>query len=1061
MVKEYDELKKLEEKKEVFSLGGPFEVVSSKELVKGKYWAEAEERDSNLSGELNLEQDEKQKKIEIDKRYPLNRRSFLKLMGIGAAAGAASCVRKPAEKAIAYVQQPVDHVTGQATHYATTCNLCPSACGMLAKTKEGRLVKLEGLEKHSLSQGSLCSLGQAQVQGLYHPERLKGPLVKGSGGQTSASNWDVIYKELAGLVKSTKKIGIFTGGATGNRHRFFKEVLLRLGAKKENLFTWESNGLIASLQTAHEIAMGTRSMPRVELSKAKFLVGIGSDFQDVGVAANYLTRGFTRFHSYNNGHKGEFVQFESHLTLTGGKADKRYVIPPSSELSVALFLLQQVFEKKEASVKRPLRKLISSILKDQGKKIEEAKRALHLKDEDFSDVISKLAKKGSVVLAGSTSLSKDGTLLQLATLLINQMIGAYDHILELKKGALNPVFNPKDLDRFKKNAKDLDVLFVVESNPAFTLPESWGFKKIVSQVKKVVSIQYFPNETDELADYILPSHHPLEAWGDHESVSGFLSVQQPVMRAVTESRQAEDIFLWILAHAKRSLPYDSYRSYLKERWKNFETLKLTTPEGFENKYKRLLATGFTGKLKERRVKEVRSIRLYFQSYGLAPLTPRLVVPFDNRFLDGRGAHLPVLQEIGDALTTIAWDSFVALSPKKMEELGVRKNQVVQLTTEQGSLELAAYPLPGLHKDSVVVSRGNGHTDKRSTISYQNGHNPLQLLGGTQESLSLQPLTQGQEVKITPLKKWYRLAAMQKNSDLNDRKDIVKEYSVAELAKLKNDQNLDDVPDLYPKMEKNPHSPYRWGMAIDLDKCNGCGACTTACTIENNIPQVGRDQILLGREMHWIRRDRYFSGTLEDPKVTFQPVMCQHCNHAPCESVCPVYATTHEPEGLNAMTYNRCVGTRYCANACPYKVRRFNWWTHKWGEMGENAYSRNPRATNPEVTVRTRGVMEKCSLCVGRIREKKHLAKADGREVADGEIKTACQQTCPTNAIVFGNLNDPKSEISKLRRNKRSYLLLGADPRHKHYGLKTLPNINYLAKVNLDDQSKNSGHGEHH
>ena len=397
----------------------------------------------------------------------------------------------------------------------------------------------------------------------------------------------------------------------------------------------------------------------------------------------------------------------------------------------------------------------------------------------------------------------------------------------------------------------------------------------------------------------------------------------------------------------------------------------------------------------------------------------------------------------------------------MKELGVKKNQMVRLTTSAGSLELAVYPMPGLHKDSIVVSRGNGHRNKLSTVSFENGHDPLTLLDGSTESLTMQPITQGLKVKITPLNKWYRLAAMQKHSDLMNRKDIIKEYSVAELAKLRNDQDLDKVPDLYPKMKQSAHSSYRWGMAIDLDKCNGCGSCMTACAIENNVPQIGREQILLGREMHWIRRDRYFSGSLEDPKVSFQPVMCQHCNHAPCEPVCPVFATTHDAEGLNAMTYNRCVGTRYCANACPYKVRRFNWWTHKWGEMGDKPYNRNPRAANPDVTVRTRGVMEKCSMCVGRIREKKHLAKLEGRTVLDGEIKTACQQTCPTGAIVFGNLNDPKSEIAKLRKNKRAYLLLGADPRHKHYGLKTLPNVHYMAKVSLKDHGKESGHGKHH
>jgi molybdopterin-containing oxidoreductase family iron-sulfur binding subunit len=239
------------------------------------------------------------------------------------------------------------------------------------------------------------------------------------------------------------------------------------------------------------------------------------------------------------------------------------------------------------------------------------------------------------------------------------------------------------------------------------------------------------------------------------------------------------------------------------------------------------------------------------------------------------------------------------------------------------------------------------------------------------------------------------------------------------------------------------------MSIDLDRCNGCGACNVACTLENNIPHVGREQILIGREMTWIRIDRYFSGEVNNPEVAFQPVPCQHCNHAPCEAVCPVFATTHDQEGMNTQTYNRCIGTRYCGNACPYKVRRFNWFTHKWNVMGDKPIDRNPRALNPDVTVRTRGIMEKCSFCVQRIRDAKHNAKQQGRAIVDGEIRVACQTACPSDAITFGNLLDPNSRITRNRRDNRSYLLLNGDASKKEYGLKTLPNVNYLMKVRHD------------
>jgi molybdopterin-containing oxidoreductase family iron-sulfur binding subunit len=311
---------------------------------------------------------------------------------------------------------------------------------------------------------------------------------------------------------------------------------------------------------------------------------------------------------------------------------------------------------------------------------------------------------------------------------------------------------------------------------------------------------------------------------------------------------------------------------------------------------------------------------------------------------------------------------------------------------------------------------------------------------------------------------YRLAAMQKSHDIGNRTAIIKKYDVADLATVLRKRSLDDVPDLYPALIEDQKAEYRWGMSIDLTKCSGCGACMAACAVENNIPQIGREQILLGREMHWVRLDRYFAGDVDNPQVSFQPMMCQQCTHAPCEAVCPVIATSHDPEGINAMTYNRCIGTRYCANACPYKVRRFNWWTHKWGVMGDRPQDRMPRAMNPEVTVRTRGVMEKCNFCTQRVRQAKYTAKEQSRTVRDGELLTACAQVCPSDAIIFGNLKDQSSRVSLERKDHRSYLALGGDPDKNEFGLKTMPNVSYMAIVahraplGTGQESHGGGHG---
>jgi molybdopterin-containing oxidoreductase family iron-sulfur binding subunit len=366
-------------------------------------------------------------------------------------------------------------------------------------------------------------------------------------------------------------------------------------------------------------------------------------------------------------------------------------------------------------------------------------------------------------------------------------------------------------------------------------------------------------------------------------------------------------------------------------------------------------------------------------------------------------------------------------------------------------------MPGLHHEAVVLHRGNGRGKGVNKVTDGYGVNPSPLFAKKLESASQQPITSAVSVKLSATGKVYRLAAIQKHNDIANRTDIVKKMTVADAtARMGKAVNLDDAPDLYPKLKQ---ADYRWGMAIDLTACTGCGACTTACSLENNVPQVGRQQILLGREMFWIRIDRYFAGPVDNPEVSFQPMLCQHCNHAPCEAVCPVYATTHDFEGMNAQTYNRCVGTRYCANACPYKIRRFNWFTHKWNVVGDREQDRSLRALNPDVTIRTRGVMEKCTFCVQRIRDGKHRAKERGDLARDGEIKSACQQVCPANAIVFGNLKDERSMVSRLRTDGRAYLALNGDPEHKHYGIKTWPNVSYLAEVTHKPSAMNAG--QHH
>jgi len=1050
-----DELKKLENASEVDAPTGDFEL-PAETFVAGPYYMAAEEVVDGLETDIPAHAaGDKADGKGID--FSVDRRDFMRLFTIATAATAAACVRRPVEKAIPYVTQPVDHVPGVPTIYATTCQACTAGCGVLVKTREGRPVKLEGNPEHPINQGALCGMGQAEIQGLYHPERLKAPQQR-HGRRLDAMQWDDIYALLGEKVKGTSKIGIFTGGATGHRHEFFQDVLERLGAPRTALYTWESNSLYSATAKAHEIAFGKAVLPRLDIKHAELVVGVGSDFLEAGFSPVSATKNFTAFHTYRNGKTGRFVQFETTLSLTGASADKRWVIPAGSELVVTLLLVQSLFTHPKAKGSDTTRKLGASILQRRAQDIAAAYDQVQIPKSEFDALADEMLTQNAVLLVGgSSSFSENATQHQLVGILGNLLLGAYERFLFIDRGWLNPPVVNGDLQRFLTEAPQLDVLFVIDSNPVFTAPPSWGLSALMEKIPTVISIQPFPNEMDSVAHFVLPGHHPMEAWGDEEPVEGFWSIRQPVIRPTTDSRQAEDILLWVLAHSGKNLPYSDYHAYLYKRWENVQKATNNGTVVYDMFFKAVLRRGFIGKLPYQSLStEVRDFSSLFEKIRPIPTGLQLVAPLDVRFRDGRSAHLPVLQETGDAITTITWDTWVAMHPTTMLKLGLKRNQVVELTSDAGKLKGAVYPLPGIHPDVIVCPRGNGHEDDRSTISHQAGFNPLHLFPKAVDALSQEPVTACISIHITATNEWYRLAALQKHHDIANRKDIVKKIDLDHLKSAKK-KNLDHVPDMFPKLEETEH---RWGMAIDLDKCTGCGACVAACSIENNVPQVGREQVILGREMTWIRIDRYFYGDINSPDVSFQPVNCQHCNHAPCEAVCPVFATTHDPEGLNAMTYNRCVGTRYCANACPYKVRRFNWWTHKWGEMGKRAVDRNPRAMNPDVTVRTRGVMEKCSLCVGRLRDAKHHAKAAGQRVQDGAVQTACQQTCPANAITFGNLHDAQSKATQARQDPRAYLMLGGDPEQGHYGLKTLPNVSYLSEV-IRYGSHEEGHEEHH
>lgn len=1048
--------------KEVFAPVGdaPFEA-PAKEFVPGPYYVGVEERLPELAERPEAEVEAKGTKL------PVDRRDFMKLFSASTVAATAACVQRPVEKAIPFVQQPVDQFPGESVHYATTCGECAEGCGVMVKTREGRPVKLEGLPAHPINEGRLCAVGQAGLQGLYHPERRQGPVIR-LGSRLVDSSWSDVFEHLGGKLKATQKVGIVTGPSTGHRHGFFREFLEKIGSKTQNLYTIDSNSLAESILAAHKIAFGVNAMPRADLSRAKLIVGVGADFLDVGHALVYNTRTYTQAHAFASGTKGRHVQFESAFTLTGARADERFVIPPGSETLVTLLLVRALLENKGSKGTSASRSQIQQTLDQKNDLIQSGYERIGMTREAFDKLAADMIATSAVVMAGGTgAFDENATNLQLAAIMANELLGAYDNVLQLSKGYMTAPVQVGDLQRFLAEAPALDVLFVIDVNPGFTLPASWGVTDLMKKIPTVVSIQDFPNEVDQIAQYALPAHHYLESWGDEQAVAGLWSMRQPAVRATTNSRQAEEILMWLAATLQKPMGFENYHAYLKSKWVAVQ--QLTGTQGDANLFfDMVVRQGFAGQLGTQSVSGLSSgLASNFKYVDTGRGGLRLAAPLDFRLRDGKHAHKPVLQEAADSLTTITWDTWVALNPTTAQKLGFKKFDVIKVEGPAGSFEASLYPLPGLHPDAVVVPRGNGHAVGTGTIEGGNGVNPLVALAKATDAATGAAVTAGQQVKLTATGAVFQMAQLQKHNDIANRKDIVKSVSLAKAAaNATKTKNLDDVPNIFPEL---PKVQYRWGMQIDLSRCTGCQACYVACSTENNVPQVGREQVLFGRYMHWIKIDRYFSGSTDNPEVTMQPMLCQHCQHAPCEAVCPVFATTHDPEGINAMTYNRCIGTRYCANACPYKIRRFNWWTHRWNQIGARGQDRNPRAMNPDVTVRTRGVMEKCTFCYQRVRDAKHRAKINGIPVGKpgNVLKTACQQTCPADAITFGDVQDPNTDAAALRRDNRAYLALGGDPEHGEYGLKTLPSVSYLAKVTLAETADaEEGHGgaqegEHH
>ncbi|MEW6512306.1 MAG: molybdopterin-dependent oxidoreductase, partial [Bacteroidota bacterium] len=939
-------------------------------------------------------------------------------------------------------------IPGRSVWYATVCRECPAGCGMTVRVREGRATKAEGNPLHPVNQGALCARGQASLQGLYNPDRIQMPLLRNAAGGFDQLTWaqaeSVIVtrmREIAAKGRGEDIVWV-TPALTGSLDALVDEWLAITGSRRRYRYEPLAH---ERLKAASKRMFDLEEIPTFDFTGIDTLYSFGSDFLETWLSPVEFGREFAGGRGVADPKRRcRFTYFGPRLSMTAASADHRLDVHPDMLGNLALSMVRVILDEGLAAVPATdvdrLRALLRGFAPDQvswpvGLPVE---RIVTLARE-FGASKSSLAVAGGPVVEGEFGTQTLG-----AVLLLNYVCGNMGR--SVRFGPLQSasrVNSYADMDRLARDMeKDgVPALFLSEVNPVFTMPHSSGFAEAMAKVPFVVACASVMDETAARATLILPLHHSLESWGDYEPRGGVHGLMQPVMQPVFATKMLGDILLETgesLGNARMAF-YSDFAAYVKERWKAIHA-RLGKALPFETFWIETLARG--GIWEHRGSKPVTLRRELTAADVAGPSeTPArggetftLITYPSVAHYDGRGANKPWLQELPDPMTRLVWGSWVEISPEDASRLGIANGDRVQVTSPYARFELPAHVYRGMRKGFVAIPFGQGHHDygRYATGVGVNAADLLDPKPSPDRSGGL--LWFGTTVELLRLPGKIHVASVQEAESQHDR-EIIQEVPLTTLIANPVIEPHEE-PSLYPGQTYPVH---RWGMTIDLDKCTGCSACVTACYAENNVPVVGMEEVAHGREMAWIRIDRYYAdqqGEAHEPakeRAGFIPVICQQCGSAPCETVCPVYAAYHTEEGLNGQVYNRCIGTRYCANNCPYKVRRFNWFNQEIPEPLN-------WQLNPDVTVRSPGVMEKCTFCVQRIVEAKNNARIDRRALADGEILTACQQACPARAITFGDLKDPASAVSRASEpdEPRPYHLLEK--------LNTRPAVAYLKKI---------------
>ncbi len=963
---------------------------------------------------------------------PATRRTFLKLMGASFALAGMTACRWPKEEILPFASRPEGRIPGVPESYATAMEVAGVGVGLLVTSMDGRPIKVEGNPDHPAGRGASSAWAQAAILEMYDPDRSS-RVVKRDGGEPSPSNWAEFEAFIASQsLASGAGLRVLSGSIASPAVR---HAASRMAAKYPNAVWHEYDAISRENELrGSEIAFGSRKRVHVDLSGARAIVSLGSDFLATHPDWVRLAGAFADHRSADQGEMSRLHVFESGYSLTGAMADARHAAPPSKIGAMAADLAALLFGKMGLALPSGAAE-IADRLGDAGA-VPAASQAVERAAEDLMK-----HRGASVVMVGAEQPSAVHALAHV----INEALGNAGRTVSYTPEPA-PIAGGEGTSLSELTAAmeagEVDTLLILGGNPVFDAPADLNFGDKLSKVATTIRLGLYEDETSQLCDWHLPEAHFLEAWGDTRSWDGTYSVVQPLIQPLLGGKSTVEVLAMLLGEDADG--YTLTKASFAEttgagNWRKSLHDGLVEGSSWRQSAGRVSVDGLGAALDA----------LHAAASSSSGI--ELLFAQDASVYDGRFANNGWLQEMPDPMTKIAWDNVATLSPATAAEVGVRDESLVKIDYEGRSIVMPVYVLPGMADGTVVVGLGYGRTHA-GRVGDGVGVDTYVLRGASSP-------WGGPGAKLEATGATYPLACTQDFHAIDTGGFNERERRVQTLVREASLDHYKEHPDFAQHMglhvpdvdlwEPLEYSGNRWGMTIDLARCIGCSACVVACNAENNIPVVGKDEVRKSREMHWIRIDRYFSGAAEAPEVVFQPVACHHCETAPCEQVCPVAATVHGEDGLNQMVYNRCIGTRYCSNNCPFKVRRFNFWNnHKDITELEKLHF------NPDVTVRSRGVMEKCTYCIQRIQRVKIHAKNEQRPIRDGEVATACEQVCPTRAIVFGDLRDESSRVHATNAQPRAYTILEE--------LKLQPRTMYLARIRNPvpgSSGEREGHGD--